>query len=369
MATHALEALAEQSEWRWRVALDRLGKADPFLAADLLNRLTTVIDFGEGRLAPAWPTDEVALAALRTDLLDPRAAPETVRRRAAAFIALVSPATAWVIDDAGSVDAETGATMAIFGVADRAGRGITARAAWSGESAAVEVAPLSVRRLAAVSERRPSDAPLQGASAVIELGARRVSVEALPLAAPVRPPGLRIGPGFQAWTLDSWTEGRARPAAPEQSFSILLHRRGDLVGSGAGAWQFYIECPVARGGEGDGGARRAGFLRLWFGPTARPVAALRLGEDGTLVEEVSGAAAALVHFERREDRIVAIVALPEGAVERDGVLRIAVERVDAEGRRATWPRPVLPWESAIGRAALDLASWRALTPGAAEPVR
>ncbi len=370
MAAHALESLAEQSEWRWRIALDRLAKAEPFLAADLLNRLTAVVDFGEGRLAPAWPTDEGALAALRTELLDPRASAEDTRRSAAAFLLGVAPASAWIIDDAGWVDAESGLTMAIVGVAERAGREAAARAALggSGPGAPVPIAPLSVRRLTAASARRASGSTAGAPTTTVEIGRLAVALETLPAGVPVRPPGLRMGPGFLAWTLDSWTEGRPRPAPAGLSIDALLHRRGD--GAPGGRWQIYVECPVEPGappGEPAAGSRAC--VRILLGPTPAPIASLRLTESGALVDEVSGATLAPVFFERRADRFVAIVAIPERAIGADGLLRIGMERIDTPGGRATWPRPEMPWDAGPGRAALDLAEWKGLEGEGSAPGR
>ncbi len=52
-----------------------------------------------------------------------------------------------------------------------------------------------------------------------------------------------------------------------------------------------------------------------------------------------------------------VVRVPESVIEPDGTLHIAVERIDADGNRSTWPRPVLPNQLEPGRATIRLVPW------------
>ena len=60
---------------------------------------------------------------------------------------------------------------------------------------------------------------------------------------------------------------------------------------------------------------------------------------------------------RQGGKWVANVPIPARCVEKDGTLRIAIERTDSRGRRTSWPRPMLPWDSEPGRVALDTKAW------------
>jgi hypothetical protein len=51
------------------------------------------------------------------------------------------------------------------------------------------------------------------------------------------------------------------------------------------------------------------------------------------------------------------VPLPDNITDPDGAVRVAIERVDAAGRRSTFPRPQLPWQTEPGRVLIDTATW------------
>jgi hypothetical protein len=100
---------------------------------------------------------------------------------------------------------------------------------------------------------------------------------------------------------------------------------------------------------------------VWLGATGAPASVLRVRASGEVTDEArfeDRTAGAAVTRER--DRWTAIVPIPAHAIDPDGVLRIALERLDGDGGRATWPRAVLPWREEPGRVAIDLTAWNEL---------
>ncbi|MCB9847904.1 MAG: hypothetical protein H6814_05770 [Phycisphaeraceae bacterium] len=354
--SRAIETMADQAEWRWRLALDRASVTDPFLGAELLDRLTAVTRFSESTEAPVWPTDQAQLTALRTALLDPGADNERVRALVRDALDRWPDSTAWVIDDAGWAPPGAGRTVTIIGVAERAGIGGLTRAGIVGAEPGprITLTPFGVARpttLTPVYDPEQLGAPVTASVDVV--GRRPSSLPLLPLGLPVEPPGFRLGPGFATWTLDRWSAGAPEPAPPGLSFYALLHLRADASAS----WQLHIECPTAPGAD-------PGQLRIFLGPSNTPRSILRIDPAGLQQDLVNTPLERdAVAIERTDDAWIATINIPADAIEAGGILRLGIERFDASGARATWPRPVLPWQESPGRAALDVSAWN--SPGTA----
>ncbi len=353
----AIELMAQQAAWRWRLALDHLSSIDPFLGAALLDRLTAIARFDEQTQAPVWPTDEAALNSLRTALLDPDL-PDTSK------VALTRDtldssrsSTAWIIDDAGWVEPTTGRTVVLLGVADRLDQaGLVRGSIGDRKGPSVSLPSLGVARATVqATTLNPGELPSPSEVTLNVIGRESTALPALPVGLPVQPPGFSLGPGWAPWTLTSWSNGSAFAAAQQLSFYALLHRRAPTESTGS-QWQLHVECPTPSGAE-------PGFLRVYLGPSNAPIARLRIDPAGLQTEEIKAAMERdPVSITSTDDMWIATIDIPQSAIEPGGILRIAVERYDSNGARATWPRPVLPWQQSPGRAALNLLAWNGLTP-------
>lgn len=352
-AHEAIEIMAEQAEWRWRLALDRVSGADPFLGAELLDRLTAVAEIEPGVTVPIWPVDDAALTALRSSLLDERATDAQIIERTRVALASAPSVTAWVIDDAGWVQPSTRRTVSIIGIAERTGRpGLVRTSADAGATG--PTATLPAFGVARNTVQTPSFATGQAFSQTIAttsvVGRDDTELPLLPVGLPIETPGFRLGPGLSPWTLSSWTAMTPRPAPRRLSFYALLHRR---AGASAG-WQLHVECPVPPGAD-------PGMLRVHLGPSNEPLAILRIDPAG-LQQDQLNAPLERDHVAITEEPglWVATIDIPERAIEPGGVLRLAIERFNSAGERATWPRPMMPWQATPGRAALDCGAWNSL---------
>jgi hypothetical protein len=145
----------------------------------------------------------------------------------------------------------------------------------------------------------------------------------------------------------------------------LLYRR-DARPSEAGAppvpeWTLYIElsAPGTVRQAQASGDQPAGFLRLWLGPFNAPTDILRINADGSVVQQAgpNPQPAPSIRIANEEGHWACWMPVPAAAVEADGSIRIAVERVDSRGVRSAWPRAMLPWQREPGRAVLTTRSW------------
>jgi len=353
----AIETMAQQAEWRWRLALDRVSRADPFLGAELLDRLTAIVRFGADVEAPAWPTDDAGLSALRTELLDADVSDETIIARVRDALLQSPETTAWIIDDAGWAPPTTGRTVTLIGVAERAGKAglVHARAGSDHAGPSTPLGPFGVARTTVQTPRAPTEQSLGTLSPILAtvsvIGRSETALALLPLGLRVEPPGFRLGPGSSPWTLRSWTAETPQPAPVGLSFYALLHRRAN----GEARWQLHVECPTPSGQD-------AGMLRVYLGPSNAPLAILRIDPAGLQQDQHNTPLQRdPVAITRAPDAWIATIDIPPSAIEPGGILRLAIERFNASGERATWPRPVLPWQTAPGRAGLDLSAWNSLS--------
>lgn len=367
-----VEALARQNESRWRAAMLRIWGIDADLAWRLKRRLAAVVEFGDGQFAPAWPLDLADLDALASRLLDPAAKDATVAAVAEAWLAAQPPAFAWIEDDGAILDASRArvlATAAMVSVFDRA------TLAWAGvEGQTPELRELPPYRSLRLVVPPRVDPAVLFAPVEVHAGRWQRTLTAMSRPLPVEPPGTHLRPFAADLTLDAWQRGEAMEAA--WPAACLLHKPAMPPGaeqpaSRSRAWELYGECRVlGRNAEG-----LAEEVRVYFGPVERPVAVVRISELGESEFLPVGAGSTRVpellppetgaQVQRSADRWTFRLPLPPGAVEKDGLVRIGVVRMDAIGRRSSWPRAMLPWQDAPARGALDTRAWAA--PGEQSP--
>lgn len=349
-ANEPSEPLARSVEARWRAGLDRLARADEALARSVADRLTLVVETPGGRAAPGWPPPtgawglDALLSTLENESLDDRALVD----RARTWLGLQPGTVAWVTDDAGLADPASSLALVRVGVTDLTGEARVAQAVLdpARPGPRVTLAPRGSALVAASS-------PIDRAPGVVEIEAgswrTALRVAAGPLA--VGPPGFRAGPVAEPWSLASWLAGTPTFPGADRAAAALVRRRTD------GAWEVYIECRFP-GDAPPPGDR----VRVWFGPTGRPIAVLEVTAAGTVRDATQDtddqpAPAEPIIVRRGADRWSCVIELPAQAIEGDGIVRLAVERRDDAGRRWTWPRPVTPWQEEPGRAALDVRRW------------
>lgn len=359
-----LESLAGQTEARWRIALARLWRADQDLADRVKRRLLASVDFGQGAVAPTWPVSQERLDVLLGDLLNPRLEDAERAERAASWLSDQPAAAAWVIDDAGTADGATGRPVLCAGVANLGDR---TTLGWletdpPGESPElVRIEPLKTAVLYGLAPPEPAAGAREGAPIPVTLHLGRWSAvqPAAPAALPVRPPGLKLEPFYADWRLEEWLAGRVEPLGVISGAWITsgMVFRDDNVSEGGGRWVVYLECRTAEmTASGPAGEE---FVRIWIGAYRRPRYVIRVMSNGEASAGSKDVAGVLVT--RREDRWLCTVPIPEDAIENDGAVRLSIERWDARGVRASWPRPMFPWQTEPGRVAVSTAAWGTLT--------
>lgn len=364
-----LEALAQQTEGRWQVAIAELWLANPELAERVKRRLAGVVDFGDGNIAPAWPVDQSDLDALRGDLLNRRLQPEQQVERALAWLDTLPPGAAWVVDDAGQRDAMSGQTVATCGVANlsekdalgwttigevRGSPELARISGWTAANVAGSLVPVDDEQSRAevgLTMRGPIGTPLE-----VHLGkwvsVRQATLEKLP----GRPPGVRLEPMLKEWDMATWLSG-GMPVPMEEAWSAagLVYLDATQQNAVGGGWMLYLEfrSPVIG---------REESARVWLGAFGAPSSVLKITSNGQIVDEAApkfnldvGVSEASVS--RQGDVWTARVPIPSRCVEADGTLRIGFERMDGLGRRTSWPRAMLPWQTEPGRVAIDTRAW------------
>lgn len=336
-----IESLARQNEERWRIGLARVWMDDPDLGWRLKKRLTAVVDFGNGVVAPAWPTDHAALDRLLAAMLDKTLSASAVRDRVEGFLLDQPKAVAWVSDDAGTLDAVSGAGVAVVGVANLTEKAVvaTAEGGTAVERAMVPVPGMSARWVTAVAG---------GAVVGVRVGEWRGEVPVLSGRVGMVPPGLTLGPLVADAGMESWMGGVSRE--PALTTAGVMSRSGEDV-------ELYVEC---RGSKENGPVEKD-VVRVWLGPASAPISVLRIDGTGQVSDEARRVDLVQtprdVRVIRGVDRWSFRLTLPSRAVEKDGTLRIALTRVDATGKRSAWPRALLPWQDEPGRVAVDTRAW------------
>lgn len=347
----ALSAFSEQLEARWQVALAQLHNADPETARRVRARLAGAADLSPGPIVPVFAPLGPLTDRLLDDLLDPRSDDSRRVDIARSWLAEQTRGVVWVIDDAGLVDAATGAPRPTLGLVSMPDdeQPTALRLGGDAERATVEAVPPR-----AAAGARPEIRPRRESAIVrvdVELGVWTGSVGVAPRPLSVAPPGLTIGPLRRAWTMGAWRDGdleRGASVPGDSACVAMLHRVSG--GTGSGGWRLYVECLTPPGAVAGGDQ-----VRVWVGPFASPSHVLSVTSDGRVSDDQGGDGWTEIGID--EDRWVFDLDLPSDAVGADGVLRLSIERIDAFGQRTSAPRRMLPWQREPGRLAIDTNTW------------
>ncbi|MEC9374253.1 MAG: hypothetical protein VYC34_10435 [Planctomycetota bacterium] len=357
-----LQALAEQTEDRWRAALARLAQTDPPTALRILETLTRLawypdVERQEGVLAPMWPVDQNPTRQLLTDLLDPHITSREVVLRAKDWLANQPMAATWVIDDVGRRLPGMGYVVTM-GVANLTGADQLAtlkepaRKALESPVKGPPVALVAMRAGAVVATIRSID-PAPDLS--IELGDRLLDAPKILPPLEARPPGAILGPLLSTWTQQSLLDAAPTPARGDAATAALLQKSAQDK-----RWRLYVECRMPPQTDE---APSPDSVRIHIGPSHAARAVLHVNRMGFVIDETDAfGAPRAIEIAQEADRWSFVIEIEESMIERDRTLLVGLVRDDALGRRSSWPRPLLPWASTPGRAQVDLGAWQDLTP-------
>ncbi|MFI4881471.1 MAG: hypothetical protein ACIAQU_02675 [Phycisphaerales bacterium JB064] len=356
---------AWSAQWAARAdaALARLRTADRLTCERLLESLTRWLVTPESVL-PVWPTDADAITDLVLAMLRPGATDESVARTAQAFLDRQPKWLAWVADDAGGL---VGGAIAVVNLGQTPAL-LSSRAPGRVWEAAGMVGAGEMVTIPAPA----SDVASAAGYWEVRLGGRTIALPITTGAIDLVPPGAPIGPFWHDWTLEGLTDGSGRSPSPGSEGWIggLVHRdpRLDMPTSTSSGWVVYIEvrrppCGLPTPGQA---SRPIDTVRLAFGPTGSPRAELTVRCTGLTTFETlptgvrPGEAAILTST---TDRWAFTLPIDQSWLEPDGTILLGVQSRPAEGPRATWPRPMLPGQSSIGRVRLDPSAWSYPSPG------
>lgn len=348
-----LEAWALQIEHRWRTALHQLAQSDEQTAADLLNRLTAVVELpGEVRepaVLPIWPGRRGGHWELLETLLHP-GLPASARVDATRDWLKRVPASAqWVIDDTGG-QVPTGVTWATVATVDLTGQdGIASAAPGIGTASNSTTLPGHTshvfRTLLPVADGELiNTVRLRSRAGVRDLTTLRGHI-------PVTPPGLKIGPLLAGWSAPGLLANQPTPPLTGPRTFALLHR------GQSDAWEIFIECE-----RGETTGRDIDTVQLWFGPRFDSRSVISIDPGGGAVIERSGRSSSWpgVITEQKSRSWTALVPVPSDAVLSDGTLLFGMSRSDGTGLMSSWPRPLYPGQVEPGRVVIDLNYWMSL---------
>ncbi|MEL7484116.1 MAG: hypothetical protein AAFN41_07155 [Planctomycetota bacterium] len=345
----ALDAVASATEARWLIGLARLYEADPDLSLEVRRRLCSVVDFGDGAIAPVWSTDAAGVEQLLDDLTDQTLAVRERARRAELWLSDQPAGVAWILSDAGrSFSAgQPLTTVALLNTTWDAA--LASLESWSaGEPAVLEpVAPLSVRAEEIVS--RPAGA--KRAALVATIGGEEFQLLAGAADAVARPPGLRIEALLHNITLEELLSQRRTIARADRTGALLYldHR---------GRWVLYAECNTDGRTPGDEDTLIVTLGAVGSRIEAEVVASSE-GIVGLRDQGIAGSLSQPVEAEvaRYEGGWSLRLTVPERFVEDGRAFRFGLQRRTDRGVRSAWPRAMLPWQQSVPRAAVDLARW------------
>jgi hypothetical protein len=354
-----IEALARQNEDRWRVAICWLWAADQFTSWQLKQRLCAWAQFPD-RAVPVWSTDHASLDALLEQLLDPSLKPDQRVERARAWLDEQPRMVAWVEDDGGVLDANRHvvAVGAVANISDRATMVWGTRADVEIDPDLLPIVPWSVQTVGVPLGSVQNEQGELSLARFITLhgGSEARTLAVLPGRVPVTPPGFAIETLLRDWTLPEWLAGRAKPPRPEWATRALLYATMPAEGMTSRRWELLVQCNRRQ----TIGSESHEVVRVFLGPSDAPRAILRVTPTGEMVDElITGELAKVETIEvlKTPERWSFRVALPSSAVEKDGTLRLGISRVDAAGRRSSWPRQSFPWSMRPSRGALDVSAW------------
>lgn len=349
-----LLAWADQSKSRWYAAEQRLRAADPATADRLVDTLSRWLVTPETTL-PVWPTHAEDITDLILAILRPGASHESVRRTVQAFLERQPQWLAWVADDAGGV---VGGSIAAVNLSSIPAL-LSLRAPSGSWQAHGMVAPDEIVRVQVPSSPTASPSPVVWE---VRLGGRTRALQITTDAIPLTPPGMPIGPFWHDWTLDGLIASTGQSPGPGQTGWIggLIQRetRINTPTSSSSGWVVYIEvrrppCDLPRPGEV---APEIDAVQLCFGPTNTPRAIVTVRCTGLTTFD-AGTPGESAILNTTSDRWAFTLPVDSTWLEPDGTFLLGAQSLPHDGKRASWPRPLLPDQQTVGRVRIDPSAW------------
>jgi len=367
-ASAPVACLVTQTTLRWWRALSVLADIDGDLAVAVRFALTRTITFPAGVTVPAWGADPSAESHLLEELLSPALDDDAKQARARVWLEAQPAGFAWVIDDAAGITSRIGRmaptptpAIGVANLTNHSQRAVVGMASAPAATKRSVLAPASATITAWPKGSRAAPGPASATNLQVSVGDWRSSVTAQGRAIAAQPPGVRGQRLHGPHTMRSWLTATEPAPNAASATSVLVQRQ-----TGAGDWEVYVECDRPSRTSED-----ADVVRVFFGPRDAPLAVLRIEPDGTITDEITDASQNDIDAlgpPRGLDKTAhggdatrwwALAPIPRWAIEPGNVVRIGVER-RAMGARATWPRPMLPWDDSPGRALIDLTKWSPL---------
>ncbi|MEL6498569.1 MAG: hypothetical protein AAGJ54_07690 [Planctomycetota bacterium] len=349
LADPALDAAAAFNEARWIIGLARLYEADAELNLAVRRRLASVVDFGDGAVAPVWSIDAASTAQLLDDLTDQTLATRERARRAQQWLDEQPTGVAWVLSDAGRSFA-AGEPMTTIGLLNATWEPAFASVeAWASSAGELlePLPPLSVRAEDVSSRPRGTNR----AAVIASVGGNEFQLLASAADAVARPPGFRVESLLLDLTLGDLLGGR-RAAARRDATSGLLYL--DHLGN----WVLYVECRTDGRAPADDDT-----LTVALGSVGSQMESDVIARaDGVVALEHAGPGAGLVdpvdaEVARFDGGWSLRLVVPERFLEGGRALRFGLQRSSDRGVRSAWPRAMLPWQKSAPRGVVALSQW------------
>ena len=351
-----LNAIARQQEARWQIILGRIWLIDPDTAERMKRSLMRTTRFND-RTLPLWSDNQSDLAQLAHDLLSPFVNDDTRVLRAKAWLETQPRSIAWIIDDQGSIEANTERllpTLGVISLPSEPGSSLL-RIEIGLRAPQLETIPPNTQHEVSIPiEQQPvtTASPQLATDRInLRLGHWSQSLDVLASPVPAKPPFVRIGPLLADWTMSSLINNRpldASTLSPDRTCLGMLWRAGppDRDAPYAG-WRLYLECATPDPSSPDDA------ITVWIGPRSFPTAGWRITSDA-LVQTVAGTPYGIVpqpSVETRvmQDRWIAQIDLPEAVFDETGQLMLGIERTDADGVHSAWPRRMIPGQQEPAR--------------------
>lgn len=351
-----LNAIARQQEARWQIILGRIWLIDPDTAERLKQALMRTARFND-RTLPLWSDNQSDLAQLAHDLLSPFVNDDTRVLRAKAWLETQPRSIAWVIDDQGSIEANTERllpTLGVISMPSEPGSSLLRVEVGLRSPQLETVPPNTLHELSVPVEQQPittASPQLSTQRIHLRMGHWSQAMDVLVSPVPAQPPFVRIGPLLADWTMNALINNRPLEASTLTSdrtcLGMLWRAAPPDRDNPQNGWRLYLECaaidPIAPGDA----------LTIWIGPRNFPTAVWRITPDA-LVETIAGTAYGVVPQPSVETRIltdrwVAQIDLPAAVFDESGQLMLGIERTDADGVHSAWPRRMIPGQAEPAR--------------------
>jgi hypothetical protein len=377
------EAMAQQVEQRWRLALARLAQVDLAMATRVKQRLCLVAALpgpgGGMQWVPAWPVDDVSIDRLRGDLADPRLSRGDLVAKSHQWLREQPQGAAWIVDDGGELSRPAGNStsrarvqlsgqrpVVFVGITNLSDRAETVAATFGDQ----EVDPQYIQPLDAGQSRiifaAPSPRSPAGFDNVsIQLGRFNGTIPAASGLARAEPPAFIAAGLQQDLTLATWLYGSNLTELPQSISGVNVRvSRAVLEDDSTSPWRLRIEWPLSMRDK-PVQPESLDLVELHIGPSSAPIAIIAIDPSGNAVRKDVTELQGPIQRGRSEvleGASAVIYDLPSAWIEEGNILRLGLVHTSSVGVRSCWPRARLPWQSTPGRFAIDLNAWSGLTP-------